>query len=959
MRRLISIILVLAMVFSLSATAFAASNSPYVEGNPENIVVTFNQLNGSTYQVTIRNDRDTAIGNWKLSFKTNFKLSGPAGVEWSVSKNNTYSFWDAACENIASGESFSFTVVSNKKKNSEIHNVSFEYEEVGELDPYEVFSKDADNDGLPDAIEDYLGTDPNKSDTDGDGLPDYDEVYVTLTAPDKKDSTGLGIGDGESDYDADGLTNLEEVYYGTDPYKEDTDKDGLSDSDEIVLGTDPLNSDTDSDGMLDGTELPYGMIPTNPDTLNDGILDGDRLFDVVLENSDAYGEYGLLASVKIPLLGKQIQTLNVKKVDTTDVFLSEQVPGFIGNAFDYTVDGDFESAEISFTFPEELFSDPDFEPAIFYFDEEDQLLVLLENQTVSGNTVSVCTPHFSRYIILNKTEYEKVWVYEIKYNPAYPLFEKIDVAFVIDSSGSMSSNDNSGIRKSVTKEFIRQLSPSDRAAIIDFDSSAVVYTGFSNDQTTLFNAVDRINSSGGTNLSTGIQAAINLFTDESYANHSVLKLIVMLTDGDGSYNTNLTQTAKNNGIIIYTVGLGNSVSVSRLTSIAKGTDGQYYPASDAQKLYEIFDEIVDEADLHKDTDADGITDYFEKEMSAGRLTLGSGVPLLGMDYQNADSDGDTLKDGEEISVKQTKKLLNLIGSERIYVKLYSNPTAVDTDGDGIIDPKDERALYAFRFQYLGSKEHLEYVKERMPDKLEEINLRGEPRKTNEGRLGTEILINDYYDFLAHKGIDPSGKRREEYWEEDWYAYWDAYCDKINEYVFMKGSVDTELHYFRNNLNRIPATLDMMIADCKRWTLLPVESSSYHMFKTEFSGDGVHNLKFISNDGKYEAVYVNKYGNPYENESDVHYNGMACTDETDPTNMGTYNYSGGYVSDGIVSIAGEYHFILDMLPYYVLGNTASDSPVFIINTNEDNYTDNIDAQTARTDFLNEWGGGKQE
>lgn len=42
---------------------------------------------------------------------------------------------------------------------------------------------DTDGDGLPDAEEEALGTDPAKPDTNGDGISDYDHVYVWFTDP--------------------------------------------------------------------------------------------------------------------------------------------------------------------------------------------------------------------------------------------------------------------------------------------------------------------------------------------------------------------------------------------------------------------------------------------------------------------------------------------------------------------------------------------------------------------------------------------------------------------------------------------------------------------------------------------------------------------------------------------------------------------------------------------------------
>ncbi len=121
---------------------------------------------------------------------------------------------------------------------------------------------DLDGDGLSDADEKALGTDPEREDTDGDGL-----------------------------------TDLEERDAGTDPLAADSDGDRLEDGDEAVEGTDPLEPDTDGDGYddyaevlarsdpLDADDLVYaGGWPFNPDKnlipdpgLQGGIAVGDRL----------------------------------------------------------------------------------------------------------------------------------------------------------------------------------------------------------------------------------------------------------------------------------------------------------------------------------------------------------------------------------------------------------------------------------------------------------------------------------------------------------------------------------------------------------------------------------------------------------------------------------------------------------------------------------------------------------
>jgi parallel beta-helix repeat protein len=65
------------------------------------------------------------------------------------------------------------------------------------------------------------------------------------------------------DSDGDGLSDAEELLLGTDPYNPDTDGDGLSDYCEVNIGTDPLLYDSDGDGYPDGYEYYAGTDPNN------------------------------------------------------------------------------------------------------------------------------------------------------------------------------------------------------------------------------------------------------------------------------------------------------------------------------------------------------------------------------------------------------------------------------------------------------------------------------------------------------------------------------------------------------------------------------------------------------------------------------------------------------------------------------------------------------------------------
>jgi pimeloyl-ACP methyl ester carboxylesterase len=70
-----------------------------------------------------------------------------------------------------------------------------------------------------------------------------------------------------NDQDHDGLTDAEETELGTDPTKADTDGDGLKDGEEQAYRTNPLVADTDGDTFNDGDEVAAGTNPLDPNSI--------------------------------------------------------------------------------------------------------------------------------------------------------------------------------------------------------------------------------------------------------------------------------------------------------------------------------------------------------------------------------------------------------------------------------------------------------------------------------------------------------------------------------------------------------------------------------------------------------------------------------------------------------------------------------------------------------------------
>jgi hypothetical protein len=132
--------------------------------------------------------------------------------------------------------------------------------------------------------------------------------------------------------------------------------------------------------------------------------------------------------------------------------------------------------------------------------------------------------------------------------------------------------------------------------------------------------------------------------------------------------------------------------------------------------------------------------------------------------------------------------------------------------------------------------------------------------------------------------------------------------KVCALIDTKRTVSEREHYFRNHFWRAPATLDDMVRVITEtdntpfgWRLSTWRETAFHAY----GEDGVYNLKFISEDGHFEAVY-NKEG-------------CLLTADNDPLNMGTFNY-GDYQTENMK------HYKYDVWPYFEWNNTREAAAV---------------------------------
>jgi hypothetical protein len=137
------------------------------------------------------------------------------------------------------------------------------------------YSRDSDEDGLSDAFELRVGSDPNNRDSDGNGASDKVENIVNFSG-----LPCLGLEGPKPSCSPQKALQLSGCF---DPQGKllDDDHDGLSNCDELLLGLDPLDYDSNSDTILDSKAV-LENIPATPKESQigkagdpNGDLDGD------------------------------------------------------------------------------------------------------------------------------------------------------------------------------------------------------------------------------------------------------------------------------------------------------------------------------------------------------------------------------------------------------------------------------------------------------------------------------------------------------------------------------------------------------------------------------------------------------------------------------------------------------------------------------------------------------------
>ena len=499
--------------------------------------------------------------------------------------------------------------------------------------------KDNDGDGLINYKEIIVGTDKNKGDTDGDGLSDYQEVIKTLTNPLVVDSDNNGVNDSNSDNDNDGITNLDELKYNSNPNKKDSDGDRLSDYDEVFkYFTDANKIDTDSDGINDYDEIAMNINPNEKNSIINGVSNStDNKVSAAINNISV----------------KQYRSLKIN--DSGNVFGLKNSSSYISGPYNFSMSGKFSSATISFKFDKSTLKEGAI-PTIYYINTKTNDIEPLDT-SISGDTASANVTHFSNYILLDKNKIDN----KIKNAP------KVDGSNV--SKSSISTTEYVLIAHPILNAFGHPID----LYVVDGDEKIIEKTKLA-----ITNLVDSYNKDYEIN-----------FSYHTISKSRVKAMDFVFSAIESDTLDRLSDNETDRGII------KNILNIFFFYS-------HVYGGADLERVLtgEVKGEISDEnaIDKKKDSNHDGISDYFTKLICNGQLTTTYGTnPFEGYTYteiqrRGKDFDDDDLTNSEEIEIKK------IDGS--YFIIEHTSPIKKDSDDDGVNDKKDKSPNLGFSSDFI-------------------------------------------------------------------------------------------------------------------------------------------------------------------------------------------------------------------------------------------------------------------
>jgi len=175
--------------------------------------------------------------------------------------------------------------------------------------------------------------------------------------------------------------------------------------------------------------------------------------------------------------------------------------------------------------------------------------------------------------------------------------QPLDVVVVVDTSGSMLSDQRLDKVKEGLHLLVDGLGPDDRMGLVRYSSTASVARDLAPVTLDLHEDIDALVPSGSTFISGGLETGFGLFGPYESGRQRRLILLsdglanVGLTNPDDFYALAAPQVER--GIGITTVGVGTDFNVDLMRGLAEQGSGNFYFAEDSTAVTEVFTQELD------------------------------------------------------------------------------------------------------------------------------------------------------------------------------------------------------------------------------------------------------------------------------------------------------------------------------------------------------------------------------
>ncbi|MBN2127541.1 MAG: VWA domain-containing protein [Candidatus Diapherotrites archaeon] len=211
---------------------------------------------------------------------------------------------------------------------------------------------------------------------------------------------------------------------------------------------------------------------------------------------------------------------------------------------------------------------------------------------------------------------------------------------------------------------------SDQMGLVSFNTSAVLEQQLTSTKNDVNSALYSLTAGGGTNIATGIYAATTELTSIR-ANSNAIPFQVLLSDGQSNAGDSAAaaNAAAAQGIKIFTIAFGEDADEDELRTIAENTDANYYHATDANVLSDIYALIAKEIQ-EEATNSNLFVPFFD-----GALAINLGIGII--QDNNIVFDIGVLEPGQQWTASYT---LNFPCNE----EYNCNVDAITFPGDGTV-----------------------------------------------------------------------------------------------------------------------------------------------------------------------------------------------------------------------------------------------------------------------------------